>query len=272
MDSSCKRRLFLLETDVVSLSRLLFELDDDQEGGRQAIFTINRIMSINTVQLYFFLNALFWQNTHYVIFFEHIFNDRRIISLLLFLWASVSCLTFTYIMVADRSPFLNIGPNSENQLFGVILDSWFKWWCVAIYSFISTAIAAFASDSIVPWITNTIQDHKTKYIPYSPVMCWAIIQVFTFYAVTQSVIGLFVALTQVDFMLIRLAADIVVNHFTTFWFLKNKIYDKVKYDGIFNDSNSTDTECQALAQASRTDGLELEEIVEDLSIKIKETT
>ncbi|MDB0028562.1 hypothetical protein N9E76_00530 [bacterium] len=143
-------------------------------------------------------------------------------------------------MYTDRSPFLNFGPSSKTELFGVKLDSWVKWWSVSIYTFISTAIAAFASDSIVPWITNTIQDHKTIYIPYNKITCLLVIQTFTFYAVTQSVIGLFVALSQVDFMLIRLLADFVVNHFTTFWFLKNKRVDIQKYKRLLkqqHDSN-----------------------------------
>lgn len=155
-------------------------------------------------------------------------------------------------MIQDHSKFLNIGPSQFNTLFGVTLNSWFKWWAVAIYTFISTAIAAFSSDSIAPWITNTIQDHKTRYIPYRPYMCWIIIQVFTIYIVTQSTIGLFVALTQVDFMLIRLFADMAVNHYTTFWFLRDKQYDPVKYsheqktDEIEDEMTNQQTEMSTL--------------------------
>ena len=162
--------------------------------------------------------------------FQKLFNDKRILTVFIALWSILCCVVFVGIMLADESPFLNFGPSTQTKLFGVLLDSWSKWWLVAIYTFVSTAIAAFASDSVVPWITNTIQDHKTKYIPYHKVTCLLIIQTFTFYGVTQSVIGLFVALTQVDFMLIRLFADVIVNHFTTFWFLQYKIVDNKEYE------------------------------------------
>ena len=158
-----------------------------------------------------------------------LFDDKRLITLFLLLWTVGSSSVFIYIMILDGSEFLNIGPSNVNSLFGVKLDSWFKWWCVALYTFISTAIAAFAGDSIAPWITNTIQDHKTRYIPYSPIMCWTIIQIFTLYVVCFTVISIFVALTQVDFMIIRLMADFIVNHYTTFWFLRNKSYNIQKY-------------------------------------------
>jgi len=46
----------------------------------------------------------------------------------------------------------------------------------------------------------------------------------------MSVIGMFVAFTQVDFMLIRISADIIVNHFTTYWFLRGKKVDFLKYE------------------------------------------
>ena len=144
-------------------------------------------------------------------------------------------------MFQDNSPFLNFGPSARTELFGVQLDTWWEWWAVAIYTFTSTAIAAFATDSVVPWITNTVQDHKNKYLPYSKMTCWVIIQVFTFYAVTQSVIGLFVALTQVDFLVIRMLADMIVNHFTTFWFLRHKSVDKTKYR-LYQTSDKDDVE------------------------------
>lgn len=159
-----------------------------------------------------------------------LFDDKRLLTFALFLWTLISSLVFIYIMIEDSSNFLLFGPNKVNKLLGVHLDSWFKWWVTAVYTFISTAIAAFAGDSLLPFINNTIQDHKTEYIPYSKFTCLVIIQIFTVYAVIMSVIGMFVALTQVDFMLIRILADILVNHFTTYWFLRGKKVDLIKYE------------------------------------------
>lgn len=160
---------------------------------------------------------------------QAIFEDQRLLVGLLTVWTVLSSAVCYYIMYVDNSSFLSFGPNPRTALFGVQLDSWFKWWVVAIYTFVSTTIAAFASDSIVPWVTNTIQDHKTKYIPYPPWVCIMIIQLFTIYAVIMSVIGLFVALSQVDFMLIRLIADILVNHITTLYFVRDKVVDPARY-------------------------------------------
>jgi len=160
---------------------------------------------------------------------EALFNDRRVIIVAILFWTILSASTFVGIMLNDHSAFMLMGPNKRTVLFGVLLDSWFKWWAVAVYTFMSTSIAAFSSDSIEPFITNTIQDHKTMYIPYSKYTCLFIIQVWTTYAVIMGTISLFVALTQVDFLLIRLAADLIVNHVTTAYFLRTKVVDPERY-------------------------------------------
>ena len=160
---------------------------------------------------------------------RNLFNDRRVVVGLLGVWTIVCCVVFLHIMFIDESAFLAIGPNTRTRLFNVPLDTWPKWWCVSVYTFVSTCIAAFASDSVAPFIVNTVQDHKTRYIPYSKTMCLLIIQVWTTYAVIMGTICLFVALTQIDFLIIRLSADLIVNFTTTAYFLHDKVYDVAMY-------------------------------------------
>jgi hypothetical protein len=61
----------------------------------------------------------------------------------------------------------------------------------------------------------------------------------------MSVIGMFVALTQVDFMIIRIVADLVVNSHTTYYFLRNKEVDVDRYD-TWKCANNT--RCQATSE------------------------
>lgn len=188
---------------------------------------------------------------------EELFNDRRIITFWLLLWTVVTCVVFFWIMYVDNSPFLQFGPNEHTKLFGVVLDSWVKWWCVSIYTFVSTCIAAFAGDSIVPFITNTVQDHKTIYIPYSKWTCLMIIQVFTCYSVVISIVGLFVALTQIDFTIVRLVSDLIVNHMTTAYFLRGKIVDRERYNAWLKEQTSTTIEDDSVDDS--VSGMELKE-------------
>jgi hypothetical protein len=175
-----------------------------------------------------------------------LFDNKLLICGCILLWTCLSSSVFCIIMIRDGSNFLMIGPNDRNQLFGVKMDSWFKWWVTAIYTFVSTAIAAFASDALCPFFTNVIEDHKTKHIPYSKFTCLMIVQVFTIYGVIMSVIGMFVALTQVDFMFIRIAADLMVNAHTTYYFLRGKIVNA----DLYNQWKNTHNRCDKLSTSS----------------------
>jgi hypothetical protein len=159
-----------------------------------------------------------------------LFDNKMRLCAALMLWTMASCDVFCFIMIKDSSSFLSVGPNASNQLLGVKMDTWFKWWVTAIYTFVSTTIPAFSSDALCPFFSNVIEDHKTKYIPYSKFNCLLMVQCFTIYGVIMSVIAIFVTLTQVDFMFIRIAADLVVNSHTTYYFLRGKEVDPVRYD------------------------------------------
>jgi hypothetical protein len=160
---------------------------------------------------------------------DAIFDDKRVLAILIAAWTTTICVIFICIMVDDESPFLSFGPNSQTVLFGFKLDTWTKWGCVALYTFVSTCIADFTSDSVGPWITNTIQDHKNMYLPYQKWTCVCIVQTFSMYAIIMGTIHLFVALSQIDFMLMRMFADLLVNYYTTRRFMQFKQVDPHKY-------------------------------------------
>ena len=189
---------------------------------------------------------------------DHIFDDKRVLAMLIAAWTCTICVIFICIMVDDESPFLSFGPNSRTVLFGFKLDTWTKWGCVALYTFVSTCIADFTSDSMGPWITNTIQDHKNTYLPYSKWTCVCIVQTFSMYAIIMGTIHLFVALSQIDFMLMRMFADLIVNYYTTSRFMQFKHVDSEKYAShidMMKDYNDAVliTHNKELAQASEED-------------------
>jgi len=160
---------------------------------------------------------------------DALFDDKRVLCLLIACWTVAVSVIFVCIMIDDNSPFLSFGPNPGTVLFGFKLDTWTKWGCIALYTFVSTCIADFTCDSVGPFVTNTIQDHKNLYIPYSKTTCVVIVQVFAVYAIVMNTIGLFVALSQVDFMMIRMSADLMVNYYTCHRFMRYKSVNPVFY-------------------------------------------
>ena len=174
-------------------------------------------------------------------FLVNLFDEKRVLICILACWTIISSIVFGYILLKDGSTFLICGPNDHNKLFGVPLNNWHKWCAVALYTFIATCIASFSGDAIFPFVSNVIMDPKTKYIPYIKFTCLIIIQTFTIYEVCFHVIGTFVALTQIDFTLIRITADLLINYYTTGWFLRGKIVDKTKYDEWKKENDESNT-------------------------------
>ena len=161
---------------------------------------------------------------------DKLFDDKRLAVCILMTWLVVVVVLFKDIGLLDTK-FMTLGPSSTTVFMGVTLDTWYKWNMVAAFTFINTSINDFMSDAISPWILNTITDHKTKYLPYTKTTCLVITQMWSIYCNIMSVFGLFLAMTQVDFVLIRMAADLTVNMYTNLKFMRNKVTCSERYHG-----------------------------------------
>jgi hypothetical protein len=162
---------------------------------------------------------------------DRTFDDKRIAVGVLMIWLAIVMTVFKDLGLLD-SNFMNFGPSKDTKFMGVVLDSWYKWGMVATFTFVNTSINDFMSDAISPWILNTITDHKTKLIPYRKLTCLLISQSWSVYCNIMSVFGLFLAMSQVDFVLIRTVADLTVNTYTNTKFMRNKEYSPSKYYDI----------------------------------------
>jgi hypothetical protein len=159
---------------------------------------------------------------------DALFDDKRVITLFLMIWLSIVLIVFKDIGLLDTK-FMTLGPSEFTIFMGVTLNTWYKWGLVASFTFINTSVNDFVSDALSPWILNTITDHKTRFIPYSKPICLLITQTWSVYCNIMSVFGIFLAMSQIDFVLIRMVADLIVNAYTTTKFMRNKTFCKEKY-------------------------------------------
>jgi len=160
-----------------------------------------------------------------------VFDDKRVAVTFLMLWLIIVMTLFKDIGLLDTS-FMSFGPSPTTKFMGVVLDTWYKWNMVACFTLINTSINDFMSDAISPWILNTITDHKNKYIPYPRFVCLGISQLWAVYCNLMSVFGMFLAMTQIDFVLIRMVADLTVNTYTNLKFMRYKEYSSDKYHDV----------------------------------------
>jgi hypothetical protein len=152
---------------------------------------------------------------------EKLFEDKRYTTVLLTTWMSLSVMIFWY-LGAFHVQFMTMGPSNGTIFMGLVIDTWNKWWCLASFSFCNTAINEFLGSALMPWFTNTVQDHKCSTLPYSKNTCMVISQMFTIYGHVMSVFGIFLMFSQIDFMLVRMVADIGVNQYSMRRFMIHK--------------------------------------------------
>ena len=107
---------------------------------------------------------------------DKMWDDKRICCAVLMSFLVVVLISFQSIDLF-HSNFMQFGPNENVQILSVKINNWHSWSMVAFASFCSTLCNDFFSDSISPWICNTIQDHKTHYIPFSKIQCYLVLQV-----------------------------------------------------------------------------------------------
>jgi hypothetical protein len=156
------------------------------------------------------------------------FDDKRIAITCLMCWLVVVLLAFNSIGLF-HSDFIRLGPSPTTKIMSITIDTWHEWSMVAIASFTSTCFNDFFSDSLTPFFLNTVQDQKTKYLPYSKLTCYVILQLWSVYCGLMSIFSVGLLMSQIDFLLIRLAADLMVNTFTTFKFLNGKEVNRRLY-------------------------------------------
>ena len=162
---------------------------------------------------------------------DRVFDDKRVAVGVLMLWLTLVMTLFKDIGLLDTS-FMQFGPSGTAKFMGVVLDTWYKWGMVALFTLVNTSMNDFMSDAISPWLLNTITDHKSRYIPYPKYVCLGISQMWSIYCNLMSVFGMFLAMTQIDFVLIRMMADLTINTYTNLKFMRHKEYSPDKYHDI----------------------------------------
>lgn len=176
-------------------------------------------------------------------------------------WMFLSCILFQY-LGAFHIQFMTFGPSDATIFMGMPINTWGRWTFLAMFSFSNTAINVFLSNALGPWMQNTIQvsvslfsrssacqcwmasmhalffqltllkktqDHKCVTLPYKKQVCFFICQMECFYSHIMSIFGIFLFFSQLDFLLIRTAADLIVNGYSTVRFMKHKTVDPDMY-------------------------------------------
>ena len=134
----------------------------------------------------------------------------------------IVCVAVFLVASHDYTNFVILGPSPDITFAGFVIDTWGRWTAVMIFSIVSQVSICINVNTLEPFITNVVRDHKTTRI-MSDASSHAIVQLKTSYDWILGILNtnLWVTL-QVQFLLTALLTDLVVTAIMTERFLKEK--------------------------------------------------
>jgi large-conductance mechanosensitive channel len=172
-------------------------------------------------------------------YLERVFEDKRLAIAIILGWSIVLISVMLSLNIL-HSEFMTIGPSNHTRIMTIKINTWHKYAMVSTAAVTNCAVHDFIADAIHPWILNTIQDHKTVYLPYSKTTCYLIYQIWVTYCHLMGVFSWSFVISQIDFMFMRLVVDLLVKTYTTHKFMKQKVTDKQMYS-TWNEENLLQT-------------------------------
>jgi hypothetical protein len=157
--------------------------------------------------------------------FSTVFNDKRFTACLLCVWLGVILVLFADMGVLSSS-FFSIGPSKTLRFMSVSIDTTQKWLMLAAFCLLDTMIKTFGHDSIIIWSVHTLCDPKCVELPYPRWMCLMIMELYYLYVHVSGVFKFFISLSQIDFVIIMAASDLVMKGFTYSSYIGEKIYNR----------------------------------------------
>ena len=152
-----------------------------------------------------------------------LFNDKRFTALILVVWLMLIVVIFFSLGVIQSS-FFRFGPSHSLHFMSIAIDTTEEWVILAIYCFVDTLVKTFGHDSIVPWLNHTLSDPKCKMLPYRRSVCLMVMEVYFAYVHISGIFKFFLSLTQFDFVLINMLADMSMKIYSYSSYMECKTY------------------------------------------------
>ena len=152
-----------------------------------------------------------------------VFNDKRLTALVLAVWLVSLIVIFSTLGVLE-SNFFRFGPSKSLHFMSIAIDTMEEWVLLAMYCFVDTLVKTFGHDSIVPWLIHTLSDPKCRTLPYKRSVCLVVMEVYYAYVHVSGMFKFFLSLTQFDFVLINMCADLAMKVYSYNSYMESKTY------------------------------------------------
>ena len=125
--------------------------------------------------------------------------------------------------VSSSSPatmFFRFGPHHDFVVLGVRIDTPARYVAISLYCFINCILRSVHHNVITTWIISNVHDETCDKSHLRPAAVYEVVAASTLYAWWDWVVYIFILLSQIDMVLIEVAAELSVAAVTTCAFLR----------------------------------------------------
>ena len=150
------------------------------------------------------------------------FNTRAV-----FIWMIIICILFLIFNSEFKDPmFYRFGPQPDFKILGLVINNYYRYSLIVIYTFINTYIRTINRDILSPWIIhnlqNTSNDAINKRKCYKYIFFYEINMVSKIYFWFDWFIYMNMLLSQIDMILLESSVDVILSLYITSTYLRVK--------------------------------------------------
>ena len=152
------------------------------------------------------------------------FTDHRFCIAVLLVWLVVLLTCFVEFGGLEENSLVHIGfgPSDVLKFLGFRINSWSKWSVVVGFAALDTSINTWGIEIIWPWIQNNVYNFMHTQLTYTRPTTMAITNLFYTYQNIRNVFVVYLAFTQIDILLFRIAFDLFVTLATSWTYIRVK--------------------------------------------------
>jgi hypothetical protein len=148
--------------------------------------------------------------------------DVRTGALIVTLWSAV-IVVLGGVLGFFSSPFFRFGPSPTAVFFSQPIDTWPRWCGIVVYTLVQQLVSTYALETISPWMMNQVQNRRVRTLRESEPMTLSIVSFWYLYMWISRVVSIQILLSQIDFLLLVLAVDLITTFLVTkFYYLRDK--------------------------------------------------
>jgi len=135
------------------------------------------------------------------------------------------CVFVALVLLVTNSPsadkkFYKVGPHENFVIMGFVINTWWKYTLLVVYSLCNTIIRTIQHEVLSPWLVNNIQDLERQILPEISKHAYEVTSINTLYQWVDWLLYMNILLSQIDMVIVEMTMNVIASNTTTYLYIK----------------------------------------------------